>query len=397
MSGSIPDDSLNAFCRHTHVALRTSVEGPLSGLTFAAKDIYDIEGHRTGFGSPDWLRTHTPAARTAPVVQKLLEAGADMLGKTHTDELTFSLNGENAHYGTPVNVNAPGRIPGGSSSGSAAAVAGGLVDFALGSDTGGSVRAPASFCGVFGIRPTHGRISLAGACPLARSFDTAGWFARSGDILERVGEMLFAETREEALPKRLLYADDAFDLAGSAASAALRPGLERVSALIGPAERVCVSPHGLKQWLEVFRTLQGFEVWAEHGAWIREARPQLGPGISQRIQWTSTIQAEDAELARKGREEIARRMADLLVNDAVIALPTVPDIAPMRGADPKATEDFRARALTLLCIAGLARLPQINLPLGKLNGCPLGLSVIGARHSDMLLLAVARALTLAEA
>jgi amidase len=397
MSGSIPDDSLNAFCRHTHVALRTSVEGPLSGLTFAAKDIYDIEGHRTGFGSPDWLRTHTPAARTAPVVQKLLEAGADMLGKTHTDELTFSLNGENAHYGTPVNVNAPGRIPGGSSSGSAAAVAGGLVDFALGSDTGGSVRAPASFCGVFGIRPTHGRISLEGACPLARSFDTAGWFARSGDILERVGEMLFAETREEALPKRLLYADDAFDLAGSAASAALRPGLERVSALIGPAERVCVSPQGLKQWLEVFRTLQGFEVWAEHGAWIREARPQLGPGISQRIQWTSTIQAEDAELARKGREEIARRMADLLVNDAVIALPTVPDIAPMRGADPKATEDFRARALTLLCIAGLARLPQINLPLGKLNGCPLGLSVIGARHSDMLLLAVARALTLAEA
>jgi amidase len=397
MSGSIPDDSLNAFCRHTHVALRTSVEGPLSGLTFAAKDIYDIEGHRTGFGSPDWLRTHTPAARTAPVVQKLLEAGADMLGKTHTDELTFSLNGENAHYGTPVNVNAPGRIPGGSSSGSAAAVAGGLVDFALGSDTGGSVRAPASFCGVFGIRPTHGRISLEGACPLARSFDTAGWFARSGDILERVGEVLFAETREEALPKRLLYADDAFDLAGSAASAALQPGLERVSALIGPAERVCVSPQGLKQWLEVFRTLQGFEVWAEHGAWVREARPQLGPGISQRIQWTSTILAEDAELARKGREEIARRMADLLVNDAVIALPTVPDIAPMRGADPKATEDFRARALTLLCIAGLARLPQINLPLGKLNGCPLGLSLIGARHSDMLLLAVARALTLAEA
>jgi amidase len=161
--------------------------GPLAGLTFGVKDIYDIAGHKSGFGSPDWLRTHDAAARTAPVVQRLLDAGADMVGKTHTDEITWSLNGENAHYGTPVNVNAPGRIPGGSSSGSAAAVAGGLCDFALGSDTGGSVRAPASFCGIYGIRPTHGRVSLEGACPLAPSFDTCGWFARSAEVLERVG------------------------------------------------------------------------------------------------------------------------------------------------------------------------------------------------------------------
>src|SRR3954464_9967927 len=193
MSGSIPDDALNAFGRHTHVALRTSVEGPLSGLTFAAKDIYDIAGHKTGFGSPDWLRTHDAATHTAPTVERLLDAGADMVGRTHTDEMTFSLNGENAHYGTPVNVNAPGRIPGGSSSGSAAAVAGALVDFALGSDTGGAGRGPASFCGGYGIRPTHGRVSLEGACPLASSFDTAGWFARDPGILERVGAVLLEE------------------------------------------------------------------------------------------------------------------------------------------------------------------------------------------------------------
>ena len=193
MDSILEKDELGAFCRHTHVTLSHTREGPLSGLTFGAKDIYDIAGHRTGFGSPDWLRTHPEAARTAPVVQQLLDAGADMVGKTHTDELTFSLNGENAHYGTPVNVNAPGRIPGGSSSGSAAAVAGGLVDFALGSDTGGSVRAPASFCGIYGIRPTHGRVSLEGACPLSRSLDTAGWFARDPDIMERVGAVLFGE------------------------------------------------------------------------------------------------------------------------------------------------------------------------------------------------------------
>jgi amidase len=390
VNDAIPNDALGAFCRHTHVALGPTRGGTLSGLTFGAKDIYDVAGQKTGFGSPDWLRTHAAASRTAAVVQQLLDAGARLAGKTQTDELTFSLNGENAHYGTPINVNAPGRIPGGSSSGSAAAVAGGLVDFALGSDTGGSVRTPASFCGVLGLRPTHGRVSLEGACPLARSFDTAGWFARDADVLERVGAVLLREEPDDTVPKRLLFAEDAFELAGPAATAALEPALARVGESLGTPHRICVSTEGMAQWLEVFRTLQGFEVWAEHGAWVREAKPELGPGIRQRVQWASTIEADDARAATFKREEIAQRMAALLRDDTVLALPTVPDIAPLRDSDPKATEDFRARALTLLCIAGLARLPQINLPLGKLNGCPIGLSLIGPRDSDMMLLAIAK-------
>src|SRR5262249_46188864 len=154
MNSILDQDNLGAFCRHTHVAVKSTGAGPLANLIFGVKDIYDVAGHKTGFGSPDWLATHRPATRTAPSVQILLDAGADLVGKTHTDELTYRLTGENAHYGTPINVNAPGRIPGGSSSGSAAAVAGRLVDFAVGSDTGGSVRAPASFCGIYGIRPT---------------------------------------------------------------------------------------------------------------------------------------------------------------------------------------------------------------------------------------------------
>ena len=193
MANILDRDTCGAFCRHTHVELAGAASGPLAGLTFAAKDIYDVAGHKTGFGSPDWFATHDAAVATAPVVQRLLAAGAHMVGKTHTDELTYSLYGENAHYGTPVNVNAPGRIPGGSSSGSAAAVAAALVDFALGSDTGGSVRAPASFCGIYGMRPTHGRVPLAGACPLAASFDTAGWFARDAALLARIGRVLLAE------------------------------------------------------------------------------------------------------------------------------------------------------------------------------------------------------------
>jgi amidase len=176
------------------VQVAGAAQGPLAGLTCGIKDLYDIGGHKTGFGSPAWLETHAPAAATAPAVQRLLDAGALIVGKTHTDEMAYSLNGENPHYGTPVNVNAPGRIPGGSSSGSAAAVAAGLVDFALGSDTGGSVRAPASFCGIYGLRPTHGRIPLDGACALAASFDVAGPFARDPALLARVARVLLKMT-----------------------------------------------------------------------------------------------------------------------------------------------------------------------------------------------------------
>jgi len=385
-------DTLGAFCRHTHATLRGAAHGPLAGLAFAAKDIYDIAGHKTGFGSPDWLQTHAEATRTAPVVQALVDAGASMVGKTQTDELTFSLNGENAHYGTPVNVNAPGRIPGGSSSGSAAAVAGGLVDFALGSDTGGSVRAPASFCGVYGLRPTYGRVSLEGACPLAPSFDTAGWFARDAATMERVGAVLFSEAPASRLPRRVLLARDAFELIEASAGDALQPGVERITAVLGTPEPVSLGEQGLAPWLDVFRPLQGFEIWAQHSAWVKEVRPTLGPGVRQRVEWASTIAAEDAAAARGKREEIAERMASLLSGDAVLVLPTVPHIAPRINSDPKATEDFRTRALTLLCIAGLARLPQLNLPLGTLQGCPIGLSLIGARGADMTLLGVAKQL-----
>ena len=391
MNEIVANDKLGAFCRHTHAELKGAPNGPLAGLTFGVKDIYDISGHRSSFGSPDWLRTHEAASRTAPVVQRLLDAGAGMVGKTHTDEITWSLNGENAHYGTPVNVNAPGRIPGGSSSGSAAAVAGGLCDFALGSDTGGSVRAPASFCGIYGIRPTHGRVSLEGACPLAPSFDTCGWFARSAELLERVGRVLLGDVGG-ATPRRLLLAQDAFALAGNVVTRALEPAVARVSALLGQPERVTVAADGLAQWLEVFRVLQAAEAWAQHGEWVRRVNPDLGPGIKQRVQWAADLDPKLVGPAKKRREEIARHMDGLLANGAVLLLPTVPGIAPLRNAAPAATEDFRARALAVLCPAGLARLPQVSLPLSRLDGCPVGLSLIAARGEDAMLLALAKAL-----
>ncbi len=386
---AIPDDALGAFCRHTHVAIAGAGQGPLAGLTFGLKDIYDIAGHKTGFGSPEWLATHPPAIRTAPVVKALLAAGANMLGKTLSDELTYSMTGENAHYGTPVNVNAPGRIPGGSSSGSAAAVAGKLVDFAIGSDTGGSVRTPASFCGIYGIRPTHGRISLADACPLAPSFDAVGWFARDPTLLERVGLVLLGDA-QSINPGTALLAEDALLLAVPEAAAALQPALKKISAVIGKLQPVTVSGEGLPQWFQAFRLLQGAEAHAQHGAWVESVQPHLGPGVHERMQWAAGIGAEEVARAQETRDVVRRRMEALLANNAVLVLPTVPDIAPLCNTPAAALDDFRARAMSLLCIAGLAGLPQISLPLATLRGCPLGVSLIAARGADALLLSLAR-------
>ena len=215
-------DDLNAFA-NLDVHVPGAPDGPLSGMTFAAKDIFDVAGHVTGGGNPDWQRTHGPAESTAPAVQMLLDAGATLVGKTHTDELTRGILGRNPHYGTPVNPAAPGRVPGGSSSGSASAVAGGVVDFALGSDTGGSVRMPSSFCGLYGMRPTHGRISLDGVLPQASIFDTVGWFARNAETFERAGRVLLRSTATGEEPQHLIVAKDLFEVVDENVREALSP------------------------------------------------------------------------------------------------------------------------------------------------------------------------------
>lgn len=389
MTDILSRDSLGAFCRHTHVALEGAQQGPLAGLSFGAKDLFDIAGYRTGAGNPDWLRTHEVATRTAPAVQRVLDAGAHMAGKTHTEELAYSLNGENAHYGTPVNPNAPGRIPGGSSSGSASAVAGGLVDFALGTDTSGSVRLPASYCGVFGIRTTHGRIPLDGTVPLSPSYDAVGWFARDADMLLRVGQVMLDDKRTPPQPKRVLIADDAFERAGAAASRALVRAVERVVAALGPASHVSVSPVGLEAWMNDFRILQSAEAWEAHREWITRVQPKFGPGVRERFEWAAALQPDVVAAAYRRREAITRHMAELLADDTVLVLPTVPGIAPLCGLPQEQLNDFRHRSLAMLCISGHARLPQVTLPLATLDGCPLGLSIAAAQGQDMMLLQAA--------
>ncbi|MBY0489522.1 MAG: amidase [Gemmatimonadaceae bacterium] len=386
-------DALGAFCRHTHVELAATGHGLLDGLTFGLKDLFDVAGHRTGFGSPDWLRTHEPAVASWSLLDGLLAAGATMVGKTHTEEMAFSLTGENAHYGTPINPAAPGRVPGGSSSGSAAAVAGGLVDFAIGSDTGGSVRAPASFCGIYGIRPTHGRLSLAHACPLAPSFDTVGWFARSGAVLEQVGRVLFgAQWRDagSARPARVLLATDAVALLNAEAQPAFDLALAHVRGALGTLTPVTVADTSLREWFETFRTLQHAEIWQAHGPWVQAVHPTFGPQIATRFDIVSRTDPAEIAAAAPRRTAIRAHLDALLGDDAVLVMPTVPDIAPPLRLPPTETVSVRERSLSLLCVAGLGGLPQVNLPLVLRDGCPLGMSLVGPRGSDERLLDLAR-------
>src|SRR5262249_23337023 len=189
-------------------------DGPLAGLRFAVKDLIDIAGRKTGCGNPSWRDTHPPARNHAVCVDQLLTAGAHCVGKTVSDEGAFSLIGGNHFYGTPLNPRAPDRVPGGSSSGSASAVACGLADFALGTDTGGSVRVPASNCGVWGLRPSHDFISVAGVMPFAPTFDTVGIHARSAEVLARAAPALLASApAPSAAPRNIYILREAFALA----------------------------------------------------------------------------------------------------------------------------------------------------------------------------------------
>jgi amidase len=366
-----------------------SASGPLAGLTAAVKDLYDIAGTRTGGGSPDWLAAQQPARAHAAAVAKILAAGATITGKTICDEFFYSGSGINSHYGTPTNVRAPGRIPGGSSSGSAAATAANACDFALGSDTGGSVRMPASYCGVYGLRPTHGRIDLAGAMAMAPTFDVGGFFANAPGVLRRVGTVLLEGERADAPINRLILAGDAFAVADAPVAALVREFLARAASDLPRAAETTIASDGFDDWREAFRIVQGRETWESFGDFITRAKPALGPGIKERMAFAATVTQDQASAARKTVETARTQMRALLPPGTIAALPTAPCIAPRIDMSAEESESFRVRVMRLACPAGLAGLPQINIPIGTVAGCPAGLSFIAWAGGDEALLDLA--------
>jgi amidase len=388
-----PADPLGAFCPGPRVVLDGAPSGPLAGLAFAAKDNFDVAGFVTGAGNPDWLRTHPPATRTATAVKRLLDAGARLAGKTIMDELAFGSVGENRHYGTPANPAAPGRVPGGSSSGSASAVAGGAVDFALGTDSACSVRLPASLCGLYGIRPTHGRVSVEGVVPLSPSLDTVGWLARSGEVLRRVGRVLLEPAPPAPPPARVLVPDDALALARPEVVQALSPAIDRVAAAIGAVEHVSIGEPGTERAVERFllrsAVRQVHEVWACHGEWIESARPDSAVLSRDNLRVGAEATAEQIADAIREWEALRAWIRAGIPPGSVVVLPTAIDVAPLRGLSIEERARFTRQSLTLLSIAVLGGLPQVSVPAARVDGLPVGLSLVGAPGADERLLEIA--------
>lgn len=387
----IPSDPVHAFVAYPDVPVENAPAGPLAGLTFAVKDIFDVAGYPTGCGNP-LKRAESeknPPRANAPAVQMLLDAGAKFVGKTHTAELAFSLDGRNIHYGTPENPAAPGHVPGGSSSGSASAVAASLCDVALGSDTGGSVRGPASMCGIVGLRPSHGRIDISRTMPLAPSLDTVGWFTRDIATFGRVGAVMLGADRQGPSLARMMTAEDGWSLLDREDEAVLRPAADRIRSRFSSTEPVVLAGADLPLWQQTFRTIQGYEAWAAHGAWIDSRKPDLMPAVRGRFEAARKVTPEAYREALMVRERVRARLAALIADDGVIVLPTLPTVAPLMEASDADLESFRSRALSLLCSAGLAGFPQISLPLARYAGCPLGLSLIGPPGRDRALIALA--------
>lgn len=354
-------------------------QGPLAGETVAVKDLYAVAGQRVGAGNPTWLAQALVETAHAAVVAALLESGADVRGIARTDELAWSLAGTNAHSGTPPNPRAPYRIPGGSSSGSASAVALGHASIGLGTDTGGSIRVPASYQGLFGLRTTHGLVPRDGLLPLAASFDTVGWLTRDAALLRRVGDVLLPASPGGS--DALVLVPELLDLATPEVAAAVG------AAVPAAAREEWDLP--LTDWLDAFVTLQSWEAWQQHGDWARYRLDALGADVAARFRHAATLTRDDADRSAAVAATARDRIREL-VGDRVLVLPSAASVAPRPGDDMAAV---RAGTLRLTMVAGLGGLPAVSVPTTTATatgGLPCGVCLVAApgRDRDLLDLAV---------
>jgi amidase len=382
-------DSAFALMPYPVVDVPHAASGPLAGYTFAAKDLFDVAGYPTGGGNPHVLAMSGIKTTTAPTIQRLLDAGAELIGKAHTNEMAFSMSGKNAHYGTPRNGAAHDRIPGGSSSGSASAVSNHVCDFAMGSDTGGSVRTPASYCGLFGLRPSHGRISLQNTQALCESMDTAGFFTRDAKLFGLVGECLLgADTAPLSDAPELVISDALFAMLPAESVTALAPALALIEDCCGPMKKLAGELPSLTDAYWAFRYIQGREAWQAQGDFIEQNGLCLGPDVAARFAWSKAVTDDQYNDACTLRERFAAAWDELL-GGRVLVMPTVPDIAPLLSAKDEEIEQTRQISHHLLAISVLCRTPQLTMPLVNKDGAPLGISLMGPRGSDLSLVKLA--------
>lgn len=367
-----------------------AVEGPLQGERVAVKDLYSVAGHRVGAGNPTWLAAAGVEKESSSVVRRLLGAGADITGISRTDEFAYSLAGTNAHYGTPPNPRAPHRICGGSSSGSASAVSLGHATIGLGTDTGGSIRVPAAYQGLWGIRTSHGVVPVDGLVPLAPSFDTVGWLTRDPALLRRVGETLLPAVTPGGSTE-LVLVTELLELADDEVASAVRDWAKASGA-------VCESwpLEELGTWLTAFQRLQAWEAWQSHGDWLEPRMDSLGPDVRGRFEVASQVSQREAEQARRvvlsARDEILD-----LVGGRVLVLPSAASVAPATGPGlAERLQAVREATMRLTCLAGIGGLPAVSVPLVTTDGSqcdlPCGGCLMAAPGRDLDLLGLAEQL-----
>ncbi|XOV77972.1 MAG: amidase [Aestuariibacter sp.] len=356
-------------------SLVTHHSGPLSGKSVAVKDLFHIAGWPTGAGNPDWLKSHTTPDETQSSVAALLRQGAKVIGKTHTDELAYSLNGQNEHYGTLINPKAPDRLPGGSSSGSAIAVADGSADIGLGTDTGGSIRVPAAYNGLYGLRPTHGMLPMQNMVPLAPSYDTISWLTRDLALCAEVSTQLLPADNTHQTAKALVFLTDIMSF-----SQLSEPTLSWFSDVGLPLEQVSLGLD-LITLGDSFRILQGFEIWQTHGQWITSQQPNFASDIEQRLKWCASLTLEDKQQAETIRAAFNDKLTELL-HQYIIVLPTTPGPAPLLESSAEYLAQYRNQLMCLTCLAGLTGTPQLHLPFLTVDKAPAGFSLLGSRHSE---------------
>lgn len=372
----------------TDIPPRPVVDGPLRDVRLAVKDLFDVAGLPTGAGNPTWLATHPPAVRDAAAVAVLTGAGARIVGKTHTDEMAYSLFGTNEHYGAPDNPAAPGHITGGSSNGTAAAVAEGSADLGLGTDTGGSVRIPAGWCGLYGLRPSHNRVSRAGAVPLCGSFDVPGLLTRDLALLRAAAGVLLTSGPVISRFRAVIAPADLWELAEPAVRQALAPALDRLAAVLPCDEKPLWGAAPAPDYRLGYAVRTGWEFWQRHGEWVRAENPHFGPGVSERVSAASRRTHEELGAADQEINAVRSTMARVL-DGTVLVIPTAPSPAPARGAD---TGPLRAPILGLTGIASVAGLPALSVPGAEVDGRPVGLCLVGASGTDEFLLELAEVL-----
>ena len=369
--------------------------GALNGLNFAVKDMFDLKGRTCSFGTPDWKRTHAPAEETAPAVQRLLNGGAHLKYNACADELACSLDGINIHFGTPVNAQAPDRIPGGSSSGCASLVSRGEVDFALGTDTAGSVRVPASYCGIFGYRPSHDYISADGVCPLGVSFDTVGVFTREAELLERVAAVLLKEemdySNSEIMPTNLIIPSNFASVLDPAVAPYMMAFVDEVKKRFVTVKEQNFYQHA-RDVYDIFSVVRAREAWQAHGEWLQAVKPNLAVTIRQRIY--SCREVSDAAYQRSlaARSELLSRSDAVVDSNSFVCLPTTWGYPPLTSAGEGELQDNRNRNIVITTLASCYGFPQITIPIpaGKMKA---GVSIMGAKGSDKALLRFVRDLT----